>query len=141
MSSTKKILLVVILIILFSSLSVWLVYTKVDTYCILYQLLIILMPILTTRFLIDDIQVHFEKNRGAIGAFIGALTGLIPATMLSIVAVGTLESFTATSGEQINATSSNIYYLVSFSFVGIWVILMIISTLIGLIASIRPKKR
>jgi hypothetical protein len=138
MSANKKIGLVVLLVLLFSALSVWLASSNIDTYCFLFQLQILLMPFLTTRFLLDDIQVYFQKNQGAVGALIGAFTGLVPATLVVVVAI---TSFVADSGERVTAASKLTFGTIIFAILGGWVILMIISTFIGLISSMRRLKK
>jgi hypothetical protein len=138
MLSNKKIWLMVFLILLGSSLSILLVYTKIDTYCVSFILLVILMPFLATRFLLEDLQSHFQRNQGAVGALIGATTGFFPVTVLITVAIITI---TSNPIEQTTAYSKLSFGMVIASLVGTWFALMVVSTIAGLIASIRPVKK
>ena len=138
MFSNKKIWLIAALLFVFSSLSVGLIYYKIDTYCISFLLIILIMPIISTRFLIGDVQAHFHKNRWTIGALIGVITGSIPATILIIV---TILSYSASGGERISTSSKVAYDFMVFSFIGTWFFLLVISAFLGLFASFQPKKK
>jgi len=137
MEIKRKIILILSLVLLVSTTSLLLIYFKIDVYCFSLIFPCIILPFISTRLLIDDLQSHYQKNPGALGAFIGAITGVLPVTVLVFSAIIIIFQ---SRGQTLGGYDVSFIFFIS-SLVGAWFILMILCTFVGLLASIRKINR
>lgn len=139
MSLKNKIRLIVVLILIYSMISgLLLIYTTVNLYCLLFLIQNISIPFIATRFLIDDLQKRFSSSSGAIGALIGLVVSIIPTAIMVIIPIVLIY---LNGTERATQYNKFVFATMLASGIGIWFVLIILSTLVGLISSIRFQRR
>jgi hypothetical protein len=138
MISNRKYWIVVVLVLMASLLSILLlVYSPTNLYCITILFTNILIPVVATRLLQNEVQAHFQSNPAATGALIGVATGFLPAVM---VIVGSIILIYVKGGERLTPYSKLAFATITTSLIAEGFGLIIISALAGLISSIRFRR-
>jgi hypothetical protein len=138
MSSNKKYWIVAVLVLVSSLFSLFLlIYSPANLYCITILFTNILIPIVATRLLSNEIQAHFHSGSGATGALIGVATGLLPAVM---VISGSIILIYIKGGERITPYGKLAFATITTSLIAEGFGLIIISAFAGLISSIRFRR-
>jgi hypothetical protein len=138
MIKNKKILLAILLVVIYCLLGALLIsFVPENSFCVLYLIQSILIPILATRYLIRDITVFYHSNLKRVGPWIGILSGLLPTTLMIFVPIILIY---INGGERTDLNSKLAFGTIALSGIVAWLGLISLSAFVGYLTAIPFSK-